>query len=129
MDKEDGGGCAITISDYSIYDYYSLLGILNSNVISYYIINKGSPFSGGYQGINKEFLEQLPLPKLDAKSTDIIKISDLVKEILKLKRNCNTDRKKEIIKYYIEEINKLVNKLYKLNQEEILILEKEMEEY
>lgn len=124
-----GGGCAITILDDSVYDYYSLLGILNSNVISYYIINKGSPFSGGYQGINKTFLEQLPLPSLVANSNDIIKISDLVKEILKLNKNYYEDRKKEIIKYYIEEINKLVCKLYKLNDEEISILNREMDEY
>ncbi len=123
-----GGGCAITISDGSIYDYYSLLGILNSNIISYYIINKGSPFSGGYQGINKTFLEELPLPKSNPKNADITKISDLVKEILRLNKNCNEDRRQDLIKYYMNEINKLVYKIYKLNDEEILILDKEMDE-
>lgn len=58
-----GGGKVLTLyEDCDGYTFYSLLAILNSSLISYLIVRNGIPKSGGWQGIGKDFMDNLPVP-------------------------------------------------------------------
>ncbi|MCL2354312.1 MAG: hypothetical protein FWC68_00140, partial [Oscillospiraceae bacterium] len=123
-----GGGCAITINTDTPYDYYSLIGILNSKIIGYYIINKGTPQSGGYQGINKSFLEDLPIPIIKNENRVIVQnISDLVKKLHSILAHEDSQRKNDMLEYYLEEINNNVYRLYNLTEEEVKTINNEMD--
>jgi hypothetical protein len=61
-----GGGYGLILNDdESDYNYYNILGIINSKVISALIELKGSPKSGGYKGIDLTFIHSIPLPILN----------------------------------------------------------------
>ncbi|MDG1384783.1 MAG: hypothetical protein P8P50_04510, partial [Flavobacteriaceae bacterium] len=62
-----GGGYGLILNDEeNDYNYYNILGILNSKVISALIELKGSPKSGGYKGIDRTFIHSIPLPILNS---------------------------------------------------------------
>ncbi len=67
------------------YDKHALLGLLNSKFMSFYLTKqfKAKHLAGGYLAINKETLEQLPLPKVEPHSQRFVPITSLVKQIVK----------------------------------------------
>ncbi|EAK8096440.1 class I SAM-dependent DNA methyltransferase [Campylobacter jejuni] len=92
-----------------------LLGLLSSNLITYYYKNFSQGCKLGTKGYqyNKHALENLPIPKINSKNQNI------VDEILKAKeqdKNANTQELEN-------KINSLVYKLYNLTEEEIKIIE------
>lgn len=91
-----------------------LLGLLSSNLITYYYKNFSQGCKLGTKGYqyNKHALENLPIPKINSKNK---KLAD---EILKAKeqdKNANTQELEN-------KINSLVYKLYNLTEEEIKII-------
>jgi hypothetical protein len=117
------------IYDYSIFNKYFLLGILNSKFLTYYINVKfkDKHLAGGYLAINKSTIEQLPLLKPTTKQEKII--SEMVCKILSLttKENYLLDEQaQEQVKKYQLEIDKIVYTLYDLTQEEIDTIEKSL---
>ncbi|EAL0750902.1 class I SAM-dependent DNA methyltransferase [Campylobacter jejuni] len=100
-----------------------LLGLLSSNLITYYYKNFSQGCKLGTKGYqyNKHALENLPIPKINSKNQNIVdELINLVDEILKAKeqdKNANTQELEN-------KINSIVYKLYNLNNEEIRIIEK-----
>lgn len=119
-----GGGGAITLlSDLDVYNYESLLGILNSDIVSFQIIKRGSKQKNNYFGVDKDIIQGIFIPKIDDQNIkDLNNISKLVKQLLKkyseLKEENITDNKKAQISKTISmleiKINNLVYDLYKL---------------
>ncbi|EAI7247399.1 class I SAM-dependent DNA methyltransferase [Campylobacter lari] len=99
-----------------------LLGLLSSNLITYYYKNFSQGCKLGIKGYqyNKHALENLPLPKINSKNEKLAnELISLVDEILNLKeqgKNANTKTQED-------KINSIVYKLYNLNEEEIKIIE------
>ncbi|ECP7492775.1 class I SAM-dependent DNA methyltransferase, partial [Campylobacter jejuni] len=97
-----------------------LLGLLSSNLITYYYKNFSQGCKLGIKGYqyNKHALENLPLPKINSKNEKLAnELISLVDEILKAKeqdKNANTQELEN-------KINSLVYKLYNLTEEEIKI--------
>lgn len=99
-----------------------LLGLLSSNLITYYYKNFSQGCKLGIKGYqyNKHALENLPLPKINSKNEKLAnELISLVDEILKAKeqdKNANTQELEN-------KINSLVYKLYNLTEDEIKIIE------
>ncbi|HEG2606984.1 class I SAM-dependent DNA methyltransferase [Campylobacter sp. W0066.1] len=99
-----------------------LLGLLSSNLITYYYKNFSQGCKLGIKGYqyNKHALENLPLPKINSKNEKLAnELISLVDEILNLKEQ----DKKSNTKTQEDKINSIVYKLYNLNEEEIKIIE------
>ncbi|MBT0831198.1 class I SAM-dependent DNA methyltransferase [Campylobacter lari] len=99
-----------------------LLGLLSSNLITYYYKNFSQGCKLGIKGYqyNKHALENLPLPKINSKNEKLAnELISLVDEILILKEQ----DKKANTKTQEDKINSIVYKLYNLNEEEIKIIE------
>ncbi|EOF4772800.1 class I SAM-dependent DNA methyltransferase [Campylobacter jejuni] len=99
-----------------------LLGLLSSNLITYYYKNFSQGCKLGTKGYqyNKHALENLPIPKINSKNQNIVdELINLVDEILKAKeqdKNANTQELEN-------KINSIVYKFYNLTEEEIKIIE------
>lgn len=99
-----------------------LLGLLSSNLITYYYKNFSQGCKLGIKGYqyNKHALENLPLPKINSKNEKLAnELISLVDEILKAKEQ----DKKANTKTQEDKINSIVYKLYNLTEEEIKIIE------
>ncbi len=115
---------ALGVGIYGIYDFAGfepkcINGLLNSKYITYYFRQrfKDKHLAGGYLGINKSTIEDLPLVEIE--KVDQLKISRIVDQILTLKKqNKDADTKNLEAK-----IDQLVYKLYDLTPEEIEIVE------
>ncbi|MEI7879383.1 MAG: N-6 DNA methylase [bacterium] len=77
-----GGGYGITLRGDAKVDYFCLLGILNSSLLSHYLRAISTPFRGGYIALNRQYIEQLPIvvPRERAAGT----LRNLVEAILAL---------------------------------------------
>ncbi|HEB9343678.1 TPA: class I SAM-dependent DNA methyltransferase [Campylobacter coli] len=97
-----------------------LLGILNSNLIYSYMKNISSSLGEGAFRWIKQYIEKLPIPKINSKNQKIAdELVNSVDEILKAKeqdKNANTQELEN-------KINSLVYKLYNLTEDEIKIIE------
>ncbi|MCV3429284.1 class I SAM-dependent DNA methyltransferase [Campylobacter lari] len=101
-----------------------LLGLLSSNLITYYYKNFSQGCKLGIKGYqyNKHALENLPLPKINSKNEKLAnELISLVDEILKAKEQ----DKKADTKTKEDKINSIVYKLYNLTEEEVKIIEGE----
>lgn len=99
-----------------------LLGLLSSNLITYYYKNFSQGCKLGIKGYqyNKHALENLPLPKINSKNEKLAnELISLVNEILVLKEQ----DKKANTKTQEDKINSIVYKLYNPTEEEIKIIE------
>jgi len=108
---------AVTITD-KTFDIYFLLGLLNSNLIEYYLHSVAPVKAGGYFQYSAEILDTIPLPKnIDEKTKDVEKITALVHKLMQ-------DEKEEEKRLKIEKsIDQLVYKLYELSNNEISLIE------
>ena len=106
-----------------------LLGILNSQPAAFFF---KTFYAGGWLGqrgfrYKKAFLEQLPIPPLTPQNRAIAeKIEWLVEQILALTQSndyLENQEKQAKVKFYEQQIDELVYKLYNLNEEEIKIVE------
>ena len=94
-----------------------LLGILNSQVIWYFLRNICVVRSGGYIEVKPQYFEQIPIPKISDSDQDIL--TQLVDQILNAKKsdpNADTTALET-------EIDQMVYQLYNLTAEEIQIIE------
>jgi len=96
----------------------TLLGILNSKVMWFFIKNTSSEYSGGYFYFKTAYLEPFPIPKLISKDSEKLIIKK-VDQILTLKKdNLQADTSELEL-----EIDLMVYELYELTPEEIEIVE------
>ncbi|XXL53007.1 hypothetical protein ACSC1U_09665 [Mammaliicoccus lentus] len=85
------------MNEESNYNYYSLLGVLNSTPISFQINDKGTEQSGGYKGMNKKRADNLFIPKItndDLESINkLLHISNYVRQIIPLYTSLKKQRR------------------------------------
>ena len=125
------GGYGILIKDEYSKEY--ILGLLNSKLLEWYIINTSTEMRGGYFSFESPFIKPLPI-QMDLNNPKGIdsynRVITLVKHILKLYNDLNnarTPQSKELIQRQIDttdkQIDALVYELYGLTDEEIKIVE------
>ena len=103
-----------------------LLGVLNSNLTYWYMLNTSWTLSNNSLRWLKEFIKRIPIPPTDISKNIIKEIVKKVDNILyyTISENYEVDKEKTlIVKELEEEINKLVYKLYDLTEDEIKIIE------
>jgi len=120
-----GGYGVLLDSEYSIP---SVLGILNSNVIGWYIQNTSSPMQGGWYSYEAKYIRSIPMPNNEIINKS--EISTYVNKMLQLigerKEASNKRDLQDIhreIKSCDRKINNLVCNLYDLDDEEIAIID------
>jgi len=103
-------------------DYEVILGILNSEIISFYIKESyGTLGISGGINFTTNLVESLPIPKIDDSSKkDITKI---VKKIIGKADLKSTSLSEKQLHEYKKQIDQIVYKLYDLTPEEIEIVE------
>ncbi|WP_416372845.1 TaqI-like C-terminal specificity domain-containing protein [Helicobacter typhlonius] len=95
-----------------------LCAVLNSKLIYFYMKQIASNLGDGAFRWIKQYIEKLPIPKIDSKNQTIVnQIIALVDEILKLKAKDSAFDTNKLE----SEIDSLVYKLYNLTNEEIEI--------
>lgn len=101
------------------YDKFALLGLLNSKFMSYYLNKKfkAKHLAGGYLAINKETIQRLPLPKVSPNNNLLDEITVLVKKIL------NEKPLSDKFFYFLDEIDKVVFRVYSLSEEDVSRIE------
>ncbi|MDD5085600.1 MAG: N-6 DNA methylase [Candidatus Omnitrophica bacterium] len=127
-----GGGYGIIASRHpkSQYNYLSLLGVLNSNLMSYFILKKGSPFSGGWVGIDKHFIDKIPVPIITSRDIRKLKlirqleknVSTLLTVLNEREKSNNSsanERYNNLLTSLDFKIDEIVYSLYDLNKAEI----------
>jgi hypothetical protein len=127
------GGYGITAAsgDYSLH---YLAGLLNSKLLDFFLKRASSQFRGGYFSAGKQYIEQLPIRRIDFSNlTDRAhhdRMVALVERMLALHRQqakATTGHDKTLIGRQIEatdrQIDRLVYELYGLTEDEIRIVE------
>ncbi len=107
---------AITI-DNDKYDLYSIVAILNSSLLKYFIQSKASLKAGGYYSYSSKILNNVPIPKPD--KLNELRLDELTLKIKNIKMQNPSAQTKEIE----HQIDQMVYKLYDLTEEEIKIVE------
>ncbi|MHB8094150.1 MAG: TaqI-like C-terminal specificity domain-containing protein, partial [Candidatus Aminicenantales bacterium] len=126
------GGYGITVDESSCNIFY-LCGLLNSRVLNYYLKRVSTTFRGGYFAANKQYLDQLPIYKINYANLEEVdlhnQVVNLVKKLLVLYKNMTKlgtpheieTTKRRIIVADIE-IDEIICKLYGLTPEDIKML-------
>ena len=105
--------------------YKSILAILNSRLIEFFIKKISPSVRGGFYRYKTNYLKQIPIPELDNKKTLLEKLVDSILEISKALNN-NPDFKDKKIQQLTElerEIDLIVYEQYRLTDDEIRIVE------
>ena len=122
---------AITIES-EVLNLKTLLGILNSKLIQFYLHSVAPLKQGGYYSYSSTFIDSIPLPSevSNPNSEEIKELLASVESLLKNNKELITIKlesgKEQIIRknqFLEEKINTLVYKLYKLSDEEIKLIE------
>ena len=102
----------------------SLLAILNSNVVGFYLKQIVSMMRGGYFSLSKIYVERIPI--IDTETTQKRLLSTLVDYILFLNSNIELVQNSKLISSYFEQVlNGIVYELYfeeslKINEKDII---------
>jgi hypothetical protein len=111
-----------------------LLGILNSQLMTYYYKNNYAVFRGGYLRFFEQYLKELPIHPINlsdpvdkARHDRMVKLVDSMLALHKQLSEAKSAAQKEIIQRQIDatdkEIDRLVYELYGLTDDEIKIVE------
>lgn len=123
-----GGAYGITLKDKGLYWY--VLSILNSKLISFFMLQTSSRFSGGYFAFNRQYIDPIPIilaaEPLRKKLENLAKIQQ--KELATIASNNEKSpgeihNLEKIIEKTDLEIDRLVYELYGLTEEEMKIVE------
>jgi len=77
LDNVDVGG--VILKDGSHENYFYLLGLLHSQVLDFCFRRISAPFRGGFRSANRQFIEPLPIRRIDPSSAADLKMrNDLV---------------------------------------------------
>lgn len=124
-------GCNMTLDEIGLYhntkcytiqpnyknkqNIYTLLGILNSKLFWFYLVNTGYILRGGFFTFKTKYIENFPIPLFNSQATSI---EIFVKKILD-----STDDEERM--KILTQIDILVYHLYELSYDEILIVDPE----
>ena len=88
LDNVDVGG--VILKDGSRENYLCLLGLLHSQVLDFCFRRLSAPFRGGFRSANRQFIEHLPIRRIDPSGASDLKIRDdlvvLVEQMLVLQK-------------------------------------------
>jgi len=129
-----GGGYGIRLLEHTFFSNRYLLGVLNSRVVTAYLKTTSTTFRGGYIALNKQYIENVPIPALDLSEhldrTRHDRMVQLVEGMLSLRERlalARNEHQKTLLARQIEaadrQIDRLVYELYGLTDEEIRIVE------
>jgi hypothetical protein len=134
LDNVDVGGLILKEKDDAQWLY--ILGLLNSKLLDFYLHRISVPFRGGFYSANRQFLEPLPIHRIDFDNPtekkmhdDLAAVVDKMLELNKRRapiRNTPCNERDELlreIKRADSEIDNLVYDLYGLTEEERKIIE------
>ena len=111
----NAGGYGIIPKDENNLLY--LLGLLNSNLMDFYLHKHSSKFRGGFFSYARRFIQNCPIPKATkAQQTKIAEIADEIIEAKKQNPKAETSKLEG-------KVDELVYQLYGLTDEEIRIVE------
>ncbi|MCH8877408.1 MAG: N-6 DNA methylase [Chloroflexi bacterium] len=113
-----------------------LTGLLNSQLLDWFMKKVSTNFHGGYFAANKQFLVQLPIRTIDfddpvdvARHEKMVSLVDRMLELHKKLADANIPADRELYERQIEttdqRIDELVYELYELTEKEIAIVEGE----
>ena len=112
----------LTLKTQKEYLLEYLLMILNSNVIEWYLKRIGHKLGKTGFLLSNQYVNKLPIPFTSLENQQKIKQS--VNKLIALKSDKNADT--DLISYYENQLNKEVYTLFKLNLDEINIIEEEL---
>ncbi|MBK9097563.1 MAG: Eco57I restriction-modification methylase domain-containing protein [bacterium] len=129
LDAEGGKYCVNTAYIIGNSEKY-LLGILNSNLMTFYYGSISSTYRGGYLRYIYQYLAKLPIKQIEKQNETYIQLERLVDQMLEAKKQLQ-QAKTEGDKNYLQrkcetldkQIDELVYKLYGLTEDEIKIVE------
>ena len=134
LDNVDVGGLILKEKDDAQYLY--ILGLLNSKLLDLYLHRISVPFRGGFYSANRQFLEPLPIHRIDFDDPtekklhdDLVALADKMLELNKCLapiRNTPCNERDELLReinHTDNEIDNLVYDLYGLTEEERRIVE------
>lgn len=126
----NAGGYGIVLRNEYSKDYYSILGLLNSKLLEFYLRKISTPFRGGFYSYGKRFIERLPIIiPLEAEREKLAQLSksqlERGKRISEIGDKKTDDRAiiEEEMKKVDDKINELVYKIYGVTEEEQEIIE------
>ncbi|MBI2865790.1 MAG: N-6 DNA methylase [Chloroflexi bacterium] len=138
LDNVDVGGLLLKEQDEASYLF--ILGLLNSHLLDFYFRHVSAPFRGGFRSANRQFLEPLPIRRIDLTDSTDRQMRDglvaLVERMLELHKRLAQkgdirDLERQDLEREIErtdhEIDQLVYDLYGLTAEERQLVEAEMQ--
>lgn len=136
LDNVDVGG--LILKDASDHNYLYVMALLNSRLLDFYLRRVSVPFRGGFYSANRQFLEPLPIRRIDPESPEDVKrhdgLSALAGRMLELKRrlrsvpnalSAENHELAEDVELTDRAVDRLAYALYGLTEEEIATVEKE----
>ncbi|MBI2918521.1 MAG: N-6 DNA methylase [Chloroflexi bacterium] len=134
LDNVDVGGLLLKETSDNSYRY--VLGLLNSSLLDWYFRQVSVPFRGGYRSANRQFIEPLPIHRINFGNRADKQMHDslvaLVERMLELNRRLSAkgdvyDSQRENAEREVErtdrEIDDLVYDLYGLTSQERALVE------
>jgi type I restriction-modification system DNA methylase subunit len=130
-----GGGYGITLEEGDLSPLY-VLGLLNSRLLDFYLQNISSPFRHGWYAYNKQYIERLPIRRINFDDPEDVarhdRMVEMVEEMLRLQKEhaeaeaLKEDRRHDLarrIERLDAQIDGLVYELYGLTEEEVGVVE------
>ncbi len=124
-----GGGYGIVLDPTVGWAPLFLLGVLNSRLTTYFLKKTSTPFRGGYIALNRQYIENIPLPKAPNRASHD-RIVSLVEKMLGLHQQrtaAKTPHEQTAIERQISAVDALIDRevyaLYELREEEIALVE------
>ena len=125
-----GGGYGIVMNPENDWSPLFLLGVLNSQLTTFFLKKTSSVFRGGYIALNRQYIEQIPLPEIEASFPTHDRIVSLVEKMLALhpqRAAAKTPHEQTALDRQISatdtQIDREVYALYGLSAEEIQLVE------
>lgn len=111
-----GGGYGIVLKPGNQLTLVSLVGILNSPISTSFLRKVSTPFRGGYFAMNRQFIEQIPLPEVKAEhATPLASLSGIVTSLTDLIKGGMVEQNTRdplMLAYWERLLNGLVYELY-----------------
>lgn len=124
-----GGGYGIVLDPAVGWVPLFLLGVLNSRLITFFLKKTSTPFRGGYIALNRQYIENIPLPDSPSSAAQL-RVIDLVEKMLNLHRQraaAKTPHEQASLDRQIGATDALIDRevyiLYNLTPEEIALVE------
>lgn len=119
------GVSSIALKNSSAEFLYFVLGVLNSNLISEFLIDHSTPYQGGYFKFSAPYIRMAPIRTPNPKIRSSVQLRD---DIASLARSLSTDTKDQTNAHrtqLISRLNDLVCLLYEVTDDERAILERQ----